>query len=329
MPRLRAALGLLVLCCGIGAGCGDDNPQSPGPTPADTTPPQVTVVRPTPDEIVGTRLQCDVSAADMAGVDSVFVSLQDSLGVEVRAQAFGSTPPFGFSIAADLLPLGHYSVCGRALDHNGNRSGWTCAVARVYPPAVLRHDDGDAEDGLEVQLSVQFAGVFENPYDVPVTVEAVELYVWVGTAIDAPFRVVLWNLVGDTPADEVEGTALRLFRGPFGARITYPGFRTVIPAHGRIAAGLQQTSGFPVQLGFDRDTVPPARTYWVAVPAGSSTWIPIENSPAGGLETPYINVTVRATGLSSAVALAPRPSRSAQPPVPAQPLTAARWRRVR
>lgn len=326
MPRSHARRGVPVLCCLLAAGCGDDNPQSPGPPPADTTPPYVTIVHPAPEEIVGTLLQCEVSAADSAGVDSVFVSLQDSTGLEVRGQAFGSTPPFRFDIAADLLTLGRYSVCGRAFDRKGNRSEWTCAVAHVYPPVTLRRDDGTADFGLEVTIPFQTAAVFENPYDVPVTVEAVDLYIWVGSAIDAPFRVVLWGVSGDAPLEEVEGTPLRLFRGPFGDVNHYAGFHTVISAHGKIAAGLQQTDFLPLRLGYDSMTVPPPRTYWVAAPAGSNVWVPIENSPAGGLDTPFIRVTVRANGLPATVlAPVPVPVRRA---VPAQPMRAADWRRV-
>ena len=324
MPRLRAHLGVVALCCSVAAGCGDDNPQTP---PVDTAPPQVTVLRPTPEEIVGSLLVCDVTAADAAGVDSVYVSLQDSLGVEVRSQAFGAMPPFGFTVAADLLPLGRYSVCGRAIDDLGNRSTWTCAVARVYPPVTLRRDDGEAEDGLFIGTPVQTAGVFENPYDVPVMVQSVELYIWGGSAIDAPFRVVLWNVIGDTPADELEGTALRLFRGPFGARITYEGFHSIIPAHGQLAAGLQQTANLPLILGYDIGTVPPARTYWFATPAGSNDWFTLESSPAGGLETPFIRVSIRATG-QSATQLAPAAPARPAPAVPARPRVASEWHRV-
>ena len=322
MTRPRVTWEVLALCCLIAAGCGDGNPQTPA---VDTTPPQVSVVRPAPEEIVGSLLVCDVTAADAAGIDSVVVSLKDSLGVAVRSQAFGSTPPFRFTMAADLLTLGRYSVCGRAIDRAGNRSASTCAVARVYPPLTLRRDDGEAEDGLAIFTPVQTAGVFANPYDIAVTVESVELYIWGGTGIDAPFRVLLWSTVGDTPAEELEGTALRLFRGPFGARIRYDGFRTVIPAHGKIAAGLQQTASLPMVLAYDAGSVPPLRTYWVATPAGSNVWFPLESTPAGGLETPFIRVVVRAAEQAD-VALAPQ---TVRPGIPARPLVAAEWGRVR
>src|SRR5262249_23073241 len=149
-----------------------------------------------------------------------------------------TAPPYRIVLLADALSLGRYSVCGRAVDRLGNRSDWTCVSARVYPPATLKRDDGVWDNALDLQ-PLQIAGVFQNPYDVPVTIARVEIFSHAQSAINALHRAVIWAVENHRPTTEIDGTALLGYR-TLGSRFTvFRGWHAVIPAHGLFAAGFQ------------------------------------------------------------------------------------------
>src|SRR5262245_61223521 len=307
-------------------GCGDDTTNPVPPPPGDTAAPFVTVLRPTHDAIMGTTVHGLFSAADASGVDSVWVSVRNGGGAEVRRGVFTS-PPYEIDIPTNDFLLGVYSICARARDLVGNRSDWVCETARVYPPYTLRFDDDTAEFGIDPGIPTQTAVVFTNPYDVPITVDLVRMYFYQGP-LSAPYRVAVFGIENGHPEGELDSSPLLHFRGPNGSCSIYTARPVVIPAGEKFAAGLEQLSEPGVFLGYDTSLPTPPGTYYLSVPSSFPIWQPLETVPWGGDSVPMIQVLVHAADEPpGARVLHPTPVRSAGGAPKPYP-TSTPWRRL-
>ena len=254
--------------------------------------PVVTITSPFEASIVKGIVPVIVEAVDDSPIDSLWVEIRTG-DVTVLPELVFTNAPYSLSWDTRLLPQGTYRVSARARDRAGNASSIVSNSVRAYPRAVLQYDDGTVESGRgDPTFTWQMAAVFHNPYDIAVVVDTLWVFIHETSPIGGGFRFALWNVVDGRPTSEVQGTRQLFVRSPRGTWGYFPGWSTLVPVGGSIAAGWQRTGQDATVLGMDQTSPFLENTFFFTIPAGAETWIPFET--LGYIEVPMIRLHVSA-----------------------------------
>lgn len=108
--------------------------ESQAQTPADTTPPQVTITSPTPGATLSGGVKLTVAATDDVGVDRVVYYLEEGgFAAETRA-------PFETTWITSFEPDGPYTLTAVAFDAAGNRSAPSSVQVTVHQYGYAKYD---------------------------------------------------------------------------------------------------------------------------------------------------------------------------------------------
>jgi hypothetical protein len=262
----------------------------------DREPPVVTIVSPGANAIVSGIVRISVEAADVSPVDSVVVSVYDSLGSTLTQSGFDA-PPYTLEWDTRVIPLGIYRICAVGRDSLGFGSAEVCHTVKSFPPRRLTYDDDAIDEQRGVTSSTyQVANLFQNPFDVPVYVDSIECVIGGSTIPGAPFRFVVWSTSGRMPTTPMATSPdLNARSGQHVA--LYTTLNPIIPPHGFFAAGIQQAGTRLLAIGVDTSTFFITNTFWLAQPSGSTNWVPLE--ALNDFVKPMIRVTVSAVNTSA------------------------------